>query len=277
MSQEAGPQASLGMPRIARCAQPSAAGDTSRRPGLLGLQLAVAGETATIAKTRAFSRGAAAYLSKGSALRETRQTGVRWGNIGAPRRILTGRVGAEPDAPERIRRFEAEVLVHLDDLYRAALRLTGKAPEAEDLVQETCLRAFRALDQLRHPGAARAWVFAILRSVFLREVERRARRPEPVNLEDLEASCLRPGEALRDLYEHYSLRPDRLRHEVREAVLRLPLAYREALILAHVGGFSYREMARILAVPLGTVMSRLFRARRMLRAFLREGVREVIR
>lgn len=178
----------------------------------------------------------------------------------------------DDEARERIRRFEAEIIVHLDDLYRAALRLTGKAADAEDLVQETCLRAFRALDRLRDGRAARSWAFAILRSVFLREVERQGRRPEPVNLEDLEASLLRPGEALRDLYEHYSLCSDRLRDEVGEAILKLPLPYREALVLAHVGGFSYREMARILGIPMGTVMSRLFRARRMLRALLREGV-----
>lgn len=175
------------------------------------------------------------------------------------------------EARDRVRRFEAEILVHLNDLYRAALRLTGRPAEAEDLVQETCLRAFRSLDQLRHPGAARAWVFAILRAAFLREAERQARRPT-ASLDELDDAALRPDEALRDLYEHYSLRPDELAHEVREAVGRLPLAYREVLVLAHVGGFSYRELTRILGVPLGTVMSRLFRARRQLRILLREGV-----
>jgi len=179
----------------------------------------------------------------------------------------------EPDtAAARVRRFEGEILVHLNDLYRAALRLTGKVPEAEDLVQETCLRAFQSLDQLRHREAARAWVFSILRSVFLRQAERNALQPVLVSLEDLDASVLPRGEALRDLYENYSLRPEGLRQEVRQAILRLPLPYREAIVLAHIGGFSYREMARILEVPMGTVMSRLFRARRMLRTLLRETI-----
>src|SRR5262249_60486659 len=76
---------------------------------------------------------------------------------------------------DRIRRFEADVLVHLDDLYRAALRLTGSAAEAEDLTQDTCLRAFERLDQLRNSAAARVWVFTIMRSIFLRRIERHTR------------------------------------------------------------------------------------------------------
>lgn len=179
----------------------------------------------------------------------------------------------EPEtAADRVRRFEGEILIHLNDLYRAALRLTGKGPEAEDLVQETCLRAFQSLDQFRHPEAARAWVFSILRSVFLRQAERRSLRPVLVSLEDIDASLLTRSEALRDLYENYLPQPETLRQEVRQAILRLPLPYREAIVLAHIGGFSYREMARILEVPMGTVMSRLFRARRMLRTLLRETI-----
>lgn len=161
---------------------------------------------------------------------------------------------------------------YLNDLYRAALRLTGKPPEAEDLVQETCLRAFQSLDQLRHPGAAKVWVFSILRSIYLRQMERRSLQPMFVSLEDLEASLLNPSEALRDLYEIYSPRRETLREEIRQAILKLPLPYREAIILAHIAGLSYREMARILEVPMGTVMSRLFRARRMLRTSLRETI-----
>lgn len=170
----------------------------------------------------------------------------------------------------RLRRFEQEVLPYLDDLYRAALRLGARATEAEDLVQETCLRAFRSLDQLRHPGAAKAWVFSILRSIYLRQAERAPPRGALLSVEDVEASLLVPGEAVRDLYEIFSPWREALRQEVRQAVLKLPLVYREALVLAHIAGFSYKELARILEVPMGTVMSRLFRARRMLRASLRE-------
>jgi RNA polymerase sigma-70 factor (ECF subfamily) len=172
---------------------------------------------------------------------------------------------------DQILRFETHVQVHIDDLYRAALRLTGGAADAEDLVQETCLRAFRALDQLRHPEAAKVWVFSILRSTFLRQVERRPGRHALVSLEDIEGGHLTPGEALREAYEGFLPMRESLLQETRQAILTLPMTYREAVILNHIGGFSYREMATILGVPVGTVMSRLFRARRMLRACLAEG------
>jgi RNA polymerase sigma-70 factor, ECF subfamily len=166
----------------------------------------------------------------------------------------------------RAQRFEEQVLPHLDALYRAAVRLTGTTADAEDLVQETCVRAFEAFDQLRHPQAARAWVFAILRSVFVREAGRQSRQLTRPSLEDLDGAVLAHG--LREA-EASPVRQTLLQ-EIRRATLTLPVPYREALVLAHNGGFSYREMAHILEVPLGTVMSRLFRARRMLRASLTE-------
>lgn len=180
-------------------------------------------------------------------------------------------VGREAERA-RLQRFEELVLPHLDDLYRTALRLAGKAAEAEDLVQETCLRAFQCLDQLRHPGAAKVWVFSILRSIYLRQAERGPSPHTLLSFEDVDASLLVPSEAVRDLYESYSPWREAVRQEIRQTILRLPLPYREALVLAHVAGFSYKEMARILEVPMGTVMSRLFRARRMLRTSLRESL-----
>jgi RNA polymerase sigma-70 factor (ECF subfamily) len=175
---------------------------------------------------------------------------------------------AEAEAT-RIRRFEEQILLHLDALYRAALRLTGKPADAEDLVQETCLRAFQAFDQLKQPQAARAWVFAILRSIFLRQAGRRSRQPTRQSLEDHEGAILDHAVGEQDA----SPARQTLLQEIRRATLDLPVPYREALILAHIGGFSYREMAHILEIPLGTVMSRLFRARRMLRTSLMEPVR----
>ena len=176
----------------------------------------------------------------------------------------------EHAARDRIRRFEADVLVHLEDLYRVALRLTGNAAEAEDLTQDTCLRAFERIDQLRSPAAGRVWAFTILRSIFLRRIERQARS---ASLDVIDSPLLEAGEVLQDTYE--ALRPiqETPLGEVRQALDRLPLPYREPLVLAHVGGFSYKEISEILAIPLGTVMSRLFRARRLLRIELREPTR----
>jgi RNA polymerase sigma-70 factor (ECF subfamily) len=176
----------------------------------------------------------------------------------------------EHAARDRIRRFEADVLVHLEDLYRVALRLTGNATEAEDLTQDTCLRAFERMDQLRSPAAGRVWAFTILRSIFLRRIERQARS---ASLDVIDSPLLDAGEVLQDTYE--ALRPiqETPLGEVCQALDRLPLPYREPLVLAHVGGFSYKEISEILAIPLGTVMSRLFRARRLLRSELREPTR----
>ncbi|OLC12774.1 MAG: hypothetical protein AUH29_15275 [Candidatus Rokubacteria bacterium 13_1_40CM_69_27] len=171
----------------------------------------------------------------------------------------------------RLEQFENQVLIYVKDLHRAALRLTDQLSDAEDLVQETCLRAFKSLEQLRQPAAAKAWVFSILRSIFLRQAERASSRPVLVSLEDIDASPLSVSEARRDAYENFLPIQQTLVEEVRRATLTLPLVYRETVVLAHIAGFSYREMAQILGVPVGTVMSRLFRARRMLRASLRES------
>jgi RNA polymerase sigma-70 factor, ECF subfamily len=171
-------------------------------------------------------------------------------------------------ASEGVRQFEKHVLVNLDDLYRAALRLTPQVAAAEDLVQETCVRAFEALDQLKRVSAAKVWVFSILRSTLLRQVEQGPARSPLASIHDIEGSLLTPSEALRDAYENVLPMRQTFWQETRHAILELPLPYREAIVLAHIGGFSYREMAQILGVPVGTVMSRLFRGRRMLRASL---------
>ena len=173
---------------------------------------------------------------------------------------------SDPAAAEaRVRRFEELILPHLPELYRVALRFVRGSAEASDLVQEACLRAFRNLDQLKQPDAARAWIFTILRSVYLREAERRGASRIP--LADAELSPtdgrwndLEPGSPLRGA----------LLDEIRRTTLRLALPFREVLVLAHVGGFSYEEIARILDVPIGTVMSRLSRARQEVRELLHE-------
>jgi RNA polymerase sigma-70 factor (ECF subfamily) len=143
----------------------------------------------------------------------------------------------------------------------------GRVDAAEDLVQDTCLRAFGALDQLRHPEAARAWVFSILRSVFLRN----AARWDPV-----QPTRRAPDSSPGPERGHQALSKDSplqgaLIEEARLATQRLPIAFREVVVLVHIGGFSYLEVARILGVPAGTVMSRLWRARRLLRAALCAG------
>jgi RNA polymerase sigma-70 factor, ECF subfamily len=171
----------------------------------------------------------------------------------------------DPALDARIRQFEIQILPHVPDLYRIARRLGVTTSDAEDLVQETCLRAFRTQDQLRRPDAARTWLFAVFRSVFLRFAakHRSTASASAIPLEVLPLPA-RWDDAREAGLEWATL------EDVRAAIYRLPLVYREALVLAHVAGFSYRELARILEVPLGTVMSRLFRARRLVREALQE-------
>jgi RNA polymerase sigma-70 factor, ECF subfamily len=171
-----------------------------------------------------------------------------------------------PGAAAKIRRFEEQILPHLPDLYRAARRLVGRV-DAADLVQDTCLRAFGALDQLRHPEAARAWVFSILRSVFLRN----AARWDPVRPTGRGPDAFPGPEHGHEAPSKDSPLQGALIEEARLATQRLPIAFREVVVLVHIGGFSYLEVAGILGVPVGTVMSRLSRARRLLRAALSAG------
>jgi RNA polymerase sigma-70 factor, ECF subfamily len=195
-------------------------------------------------------------IARDGAVRETQEYSRRSAHLHQGRRsAMDGE-----NAGARVRRFEEQILPHLPDLYRAARRLVRKPDDAEDLVQDTCLQAFRVLDQLKHAEAAKAWVFTILRSLFLRE----AGRWDPVRAgdggADLDGSLKAPPGA--------SPLEGAVIEEARLATQRLPVAFREVVVLAHVAGFSYQEIAAILGVPVGTVMSRLSRGRRLLREAL---------
>lgn len=175
---------------------------------------------------------------------------------------------------ERHRLFEKEALVHLDALYRTARRLTGHREEAEELVQETFLKAYRAFDRYEPGTNARAWLFRILRNTFLNRYERRKREAGAVPLEAVEPVL---GADDPDL----GLSPDTydgmlgrvLEDDVRNALMALPEAYRTVVVLADMEGLAYREIAEIVEIPVGTVMSRLFRGRRALRRDLVNAAR----
>jgi RNA polymerase sigma-70 factor (ECF subfamily) len=168
------------------------------------------------------------------------------------------------------KRFETYVLPYLDLLYRAAIRLAGQEADAEDLVQESCLRAFAAIVRLRDVESCKAWLFKIMRSTYLRQWGEDKYRQRVVGVEDLESTLADMTEVLQDPYENDPLYVHVVGVEVRKAISALPLPYREAVVLADAVRFTYREMSQILEIPLGTVMSRLYRGRRMLRAALRD-------
>src|SRR5512143_2955853 len=160
--------------------------------------------------------------------------------------------------------FEDEALASLDSLYRTALRLTRVPADAEDLVQETYLKAFRAADSFRPGTNLRAWLFTILHNTALNRVRDRAREAVSVDSEIVErAAELPPTGGAPETPETLLLR-ETMTPELQAAIDALPTAFREAVWLRDVEEFSYAEIAEMLSIPVGTVMSRISRGRRML-------------
>ena len=162
--------------------------------------------------------------------------------------------------------FEREALVHLDVLYRVALRLTANPSDADDLVQETMLKAFRAWDQYEKGTNAKAWLLTILRHAFINEYRRRTRHPETVDLDKIEPYAV--FSEVQDEDPQGAFFDRIVDDEVLRAIDQLPVAFRETLVLSDVEGMSYQEIAGILDIPVGTVKSRLFRARQLLQGKL---------
>jgi RNA polymerase sigma-70 factor, ECF subfamily len=164
--------------------------------------------------------------------------------------------------------FEEEALVHAEQLYRIALRLTGSPQAAEDLVQDTYLRAFRSWQSFKPGTNLAAWLATIMRNANLDELRRQSRRPVQEPLDDdgdyylynrLAASGPQPqDEVLARLSGN----------AIVSAVGDLPPNFREVVVLVDVGDFSYADAADILGIPIGTVMSRLYRGRRLLKRAL---------
>jgi RNA polymerase sigma-70 factor, ECF subfamily len=183
---------------------------------------------------------------------------------------------APPDDPALRERFEREVLPLLPNLYSAALRMTRNPADAEDLVQETYLRAYRGFSGFEEGTNLRAWMYRILTNTFINSYRKKQREPVTVQEDDLDEWYLfdRLGESgVEPSAEAEVIRsmPD---EDVQKALEALPEGFRLAVLLADVEGFSYKEIAQILGIPIGTVMSRLHRGRRALEKALWERVRE---
>jgi RNA polymerase sigma-70 factor (ECF subfamily) len=174
------------------------------------------------------------------------------------------------EAPDRTA-FEAEALPHLDAVYRFALRLSGTPDAAEDLVQETFLRAWRGWAQYTPGTRARSWLFTICRNVFLRRHEREQRQRQVVEIEAPRSDTGGAwGDVANPLWSAPGTDPagaffDSLVDEsVLQAVDALPEEYRTAVLLSDLEGLPYVEIADIMEVPVGTVKSRIFRGRKQL-------------
>ena len=159
--------------------------------------------------------------------------------------------------------FGEAALEHIDALYGYALTLTRDTAEAEDLVQETYLRATSASNRLEPDSNLKGWLFVIMRNAWLNQVRHRNNGPRFVELESSEQSI---DETQENPHVVYLRKLER--EQVREAIESLPDAYREIVVLRDIEGFTYQEIATVLDCPAGTVMSRLGRARGKLRTLL---------
>jgi RNA polymerase sigma-70 factor, ECF subfamily len=160
-----------------------------------------------------------------------------------------------------------EALLYIDALFGYAMTLTRERATAEDLVQETYVRAARAADKLADHSNVKSWLFVVMRNAWLNQVRHENKGPRFVGLEDEEfevSACVAEQSTNPQIIYFRKLERD----EVRFAIESLPVTYREVVVLRDIEGFSYQEIATVLGCPAGTVMSRLARAREKLRAIL---------
>lgn len=175
--------------------------------------------------------------------------------------------------------FAEQAMQYMGPLYTAAMRMTHNSADAEDLLQETYLRAYRAYGSFQEGTNLRAWLYRILTNTFINSYRAKKRRPEQSDIDDVEDLYLyhRAGaltgvdlgrSAEDELFDHIT------DDTVKKAIESLPDTFRMAVLLADVEGFSYKEIAEIMDIPIGTVMSRLHRGRRALQKALFEFGRE---
>jgi RNA polymerase sigma-70 factor, ECF subfamily len=175
--------------------------------------------------------------------------------------------------------FAEQAMEHMPALYAAAMRMTRNKSDAEDLVQETYLKAYRAFGGFQAGTNLRAWLYRILTNTFINSYRSKKRRPDESDLDDVEDLYLYrrlgglEGAAAGRSAEDEVL--DQITEgEVKAAIEALPEQFRMAVLLADVEGFQYKEIAEILDIPIGTVMSRLHRGRRALQKSLFEFGRQ---
>lgn len=171
--------------------------------------------------------------------------------------------------------FEKEAMPHMNALYNFALRMTGDPDDADDLVQETYLKAFRFFDKFEKGTNCKAWLFRILKNSYINDYRKHSKEPSKVDYEDIEnfyenikSSDVKSSHLTEDVYNNL------LDDEVSAAISSLPEDFRTVIILSDIEGFTYEEIADFVDVPIGTVRSRLHRARKMLYVRLHKYAQE---
>jgi RNA polymerase sigma-70 factor, ECF subfamily len=176
------------------------------------------------------------------------------------------------------KRFQRDALPLLDSLYAGALRMTRNPADAEDLVQETMLRGYRSFDRFEPGTNLKAWLFRIMTNAYINTYRKRQREPLKVSQDDIEDFDL--YQELKNHDPAYSATPESivldnlLDSDITQAIDDLPEQFRMAVILSDLEGFTYAEMAAIMGVPMGTVMSRLHRGRKALQKRLLDLAKE---
>jgi len=166
--------------------------------------------------------------------------------------------------------FEKEFLPHIDSMYNFAYRITFDEDDAKDLVQETYLKAFRFIDSFQEGTNAKAWLFRILKNSFINDFRKKSKEPAKVDYQEVE-TFYNSDEVDETITSDLRVEAvqEMIGDEVSNALNALAVDFRTVIILCDLEGFTYEEMAKILDIPIGTVRSRLHRARNLLKEKLR--------
>jgi len=160
---------------------------------------------------------------------------------------------------------------HADALYNFAYQLSYNDDDANDLVQETYMKAFRFIDSYQEGTNSKAWLFKILKNIFINEYRRKKREPEKIDYDDVITFS---DEDDDNSAAYFDLREDlfdnMMGDEITNALNKLPIEFKTVILLCDIEGFSYEEIAKIIDIPIGTVRSRLHRARNMLKQLLKD-------
>jgi len=172
--------------------------------------------------------------------------------------------------------FQALAFEHVDSLYNTALRMTKNALDAEDLLQDVYLRAFRFFHRFEKGTNFKAWIFKILTNTYINQYRKKINKPYHVDLEkikynyDIKEATTQTSAQESERLDYETLFDD----EIKNALQQIPDEFRVVVLLADVESFSYKEVAKIIGCPIGTVMSRLSRGRKQLQNYLREYARK---